>query len=215
MKYIIALIAAFFCWQVCRPGNFKAQPEYEGAISISDNKLIGKWDAGGADVAHVVERMTCNHQAAGSTPAIGSATDRMSSISQKCPTATTEIIMAAFKYGKRYGIEPELLLAIAYVESSFIPTRRSKSSIGLMGVNYGVWRKALSLDFARLFEVDYNMDKGAFILRWWVDACHGDIDLAIFRYNNGYKYNNRKYVPKVRKFYRGIGGVNEYPKCNH
>lgn len=25
-----------------------------------------------ADVAHVVERMTCNHQGAGSTPAIGS-----------------------------------------------------------------------------------------------------------------------------------------------
>ena len=30
-----------------------------------------------ADVAHVVERMTCNHQAAGSTPAIGSTIDRI------------------------------------------------------------------------------------------------------------------------------------------
>jgi hypothetical protein len=130
--------------------------------------------------------------------------NRMAAISQKCPTATTEIILAAFKYGRQYRIEPELLLAIAYVESSFIPTRHSRSSFGLMGVNYGVWRKALHLNVGSLLEVDYNMHQGARILRWWIDACHGDLWLAVHRYNNGYKYKNENYVPRVRAAYGRI-----------
>jgi soluble lytic murein transglycosylase-like protein len=144
--------------------------------------------------------------------------DRMAAISQKCPTASMEIILAAFKYGRQYQIEPELLLAIAHEESRFIPTRRSKSSLGLMGVNYNVWKTQLHLDMDRIYEIDYNMDKGAAILRWWIDVSqkmkktvnfteNEILWLAVHRYNNGYKYNNMKYVPKVRKFYRGIGGV--------
>jgi hypothetical protein len=127
--------------------------------------------------------------------------DRMASIYQKCPTASTEIVLVAFKYGRRYNVEPELLLAIAHEESRFITTRHSRSSFGLMGVNYGVWRKALSLNPYKLWDIDYNMDKGAAILRWWIDACHGDLWLAVHRYNNGYKYKNAKYLPRVREVY--------------
>jgi hypothetical protein len=135
--------------------------------------------------------------------------DRMASIYQKCPTASMEIILAAFKYGRQYQIEPELLLAIAYVESSFRPWVVNAGCYGLMQVSLATWKSKLQLNVGSLLEVDYNMDKGAAILRWWIDACHGDLWKAVHRYNCGYKYRNMTYVPKVRKFYRGIGGENE------
>jgi hypothetical protein len=139
--------------------------------------------------------------------------NRMAAISQKCPAATTEIILAAFKYGRQYQIEPELLLAIAHEESRFIPTRHSKSSFGLMGVNYNVWKTQLHLDMDRIYEIDYNMAQGARILSWWIDASckvknggnfissENALWLAVHRYNNGYKYKNAKYLPRVREVY--------------
>jgi hypothetical protein len=129
----------------------------------------------------------------------------MVAISQKCPTATTEIIMAAFRYGTIFDIQPELLLAIAYVESSFNPLARSKSSIGLMGINYRVWRKELSLEFNRLYEVDYNMGKGALILRRYITKS-GDVWKGVFMYVNGYRGQNMAYLPKVRAMYKKLGG---------
>jgi soluble lytic murein transglycosylase-like protein len=136
--------------------------------------------------------------------------DSMSATYQKClhiaPKLRPEIVMAAFRYGAIYGIEPELLLAIAYVESSFNPMARSKSSIGLMGINYRVWRKELSLDFDSLYEVDYNMGKGALILRHYITKS-GDVWKGVHLYNNGYRGCNMAYVPKVCKIYRQIGGA--------
>ncbi len=133
--------------------------------------------------------------------------DRMSATYQKCLHIASklrpEIVMAAYRYGAIYGIEPELLLAIAYVESSFNPLARSKSSIGLMGINYRVWRKELSLEFNRLYEVDYNMGKGALILRRYINKS-GDLWQGVHLYNNGYRGQNMAYVPKVKAMYKKI-----------
>jgi soluble lytic murein transglycosylase-like protein len=125
---------------------------------------------------------------------------------QKClliaPKLRPEIVMAAFRYGVKYDINPALLLAIAYVESSFNPLARSRSSIGLMGINYKVWRKELSLEFNRLYEVNYNMDNGAFILRHYITKS-GDVWKGVHWYNSGPsgKYNNRRYVSAVKRAY--------------
>jgi soluble lytic murein transglycosylase-like protein len=135
--------------------------------------------------------------------------DSMSATYQKCrhiaPKLRPEIIMAAYKWGRIYNVEPELLLAIAYVESSFNPMARSKSSIGLMGINYRVWRKELSLDFDSLYEVDYNMSKGALILRRYINKS-GEVWKGVHLYNNGYRGQNTAYVPKVRAMYKKLGG---------
>jgi hypothetical protein len=132
--------------------------------------------------------------------------NRMAAISQKCPAATTEIILAAFKYGRQYRIEPELLLAIGFVESSFRPWIVNGDCRGWLQVNYPVWKDALHLDRGRLLEVDYCADAACQILRQYIDHCKGDVWQGVFMYTNGYKGRNMTYVPKVRKFYRGIGG---------
>jgi len=134
--------------------------------------------------------------------------NRMASISQKCPTATTEIIMAAFKYGRIYNVEPELLLAIAFVESSFRPNVVNHGCYGIYQINYHVWHKVMSLNPYKLLEIDYNTEIACKILKHYITKS-GDVWKAVFRYNNGYKYRNMNYVPKVRKFYRGIGGESE------
>jgi hypothetical protein len=137
--------------------------------------------------------------------------DRMTSVYQKClmiAPLDSQIVIAAFRYGAKYGIEPELLLAMAFVESSFHPLARNIQCHGLLQINYNVWKKQLALDPYKLLEIDYNMDKGARILRIWIDAKHGDIWAGVFAFNNGYRGRNMTYVPKVRKFYRGIGGIN-------
>jgi soluble lytic murein transglycosylase-like protein len=114
-------------------------------------------------------------------------------------------VIAAFRYGVKYDIDPKLLLAIAFVESSFNPLARSKSSIGLMGINYKVWRKELSLDLYKLWAIDYNMDKGAFILKHYITKS-GDVWKGVFMYTNGYKGRNMKYVPKVQTIYNKLKG---------
>ena len=172
-----------------------------------------------ADVAHVVERMTCNHQGAGSTPAIGSTlqsapvaqfvgqVDSMVATYQKClliaPKLRPEIVMAAFRYGVKYRINPDLLLAIAFVESSFNPAKSNRGCIGLMQINYRVWRKELSLNLYKLWEIDYNMDKGALILRRYINKS-GDLWQGVHLYNNGYRGQNMAYVPKVKAMYKKI-----------
>jgi soluble lytic murein transglycosylase-like protein len=117
-------------------------------------------------------------------------------------------VMAAYRYGRKYDLEPELLLAIAYVESSFRPNVINHGCYGLMQVSLATWKSKLQLNADGLLEINYNMDKGAWILKHYIIKS-GDVWRGVFMYTNGYRGRNMKYVPKVRKFYRGIGGMNE------
>lgn len=117
--------------------------------------------------------------------------------------APFDIVHAAVRYGRIMDIEPELLLAMAMVESSFRPAVVRSGCWGLYQVRFSIWRKAMHLDRARMLEVDYNTWAAARILDHYRLLAGGDLWRAVHLYNNGPsgKYDNRGYASKVREFY--------------
>jgi soluble lytic murein transglycosylase-like protein len=116
----------------------------------------------------------------------------------------SQIAKIVFKKSKEYGFNPYLIMAVIQVESSF--DQHAVSSVGaygLMQVNYSVWKDELAIDFNRIFEKKYNIDLGLKILKQYYEEASGNIFMALYRYNNGYKYQNEKYNVKIisTKFY--------------
>ena len=110
----------------------------------------------------------------------------------------SEIIKIVFSKSEKYGFNPYLVMAVIQVESGFDPFAVSTAgAYGLMQVNYSVWKDELKIDFNRIFEKDYNIDLGLRILKHYYDGNAGNLFMALFRYNNGYKYNNTRYSGKV------------------
>jgi len=110
----------------------------------------------------------------------------------------SEIIKIVFSKSKKYGFNPYLVMAVIQVESAFDPYAVSTAgAYGLMQVNYSVWKDQLKIDFNRIFEKEYNIDLGLRILKHYYDGNAGNLFMALFRYNNGYKYNNTRYSGKV------------------
>jgi soluble lytic murein transglycosylase-like protein len=112
-----------------------------------------------------------------------------------------QIYLAAISH----GIQPEVAVAQVFVESSFRPQVVNKGCYGLCQVSLATWKSKLQLDPKRMTEVAYNLDAGMTILRHYLDKT-GDIEAALYIYNNGYKGKNNKYVPQVRAAYRKIYG---------
>jgi len=85
----------------------------------------------------------------------------------------------------RRSLSPELVEAIARVESDFNPYEVSeKGALGLLqvmpetGARFGVTRE-------RLFDPQANLAAGTAYLAWLVDRYHGELDLVLAAYNAG------------------------------
>ncbi len=116
----------------------------------------------------------------------------------------SQIAKIVFKKSKRYGFNPYLIMAVIQVESAFDQYAVSSvGAYGLMQVNYSVWKNELDIDFDRIFEKEYNIDLGLKILKHYYEEASGNIFMALYRYNNGYKYQNEKYNARIisTKFY--------------
>ena len=110
----------------------------------------------------------------------------------------SRIIDVAYQKARRYGFSPNLVLSVIQVESAFNPAAVSSAgAFGLMQVRYSVWKDELAIDRARIFDIDYNIDLGLRILKQYHELSGGDMQRALFLYNNGYKYNNGGYIAKV------------------
>ena len=107
-----------------------------------------------------------------------------------------EILNSVWKSSREYGIPENLVLAVIHRESMFRSNARSSVAYGLMQIHYAVWRDELELEENRLWEIEYNIDKGCRILRMYYDEC-GDWGTALLRYNNGYIIRNFKYTDRV------------------
>ena len=119
---------------------------------------------------------------------------------------------SAIKHGLRHGIDPALVLAVIQVESGGDPNAVKGDCLGLMQVSYKTWKRHFKLDRSRMFEVDYNISAGVRILRHYLDKEHGDLEMTLFRYNNGYKHHNHKYAPNVLRCYKNINFLVEMRK---
>jgi hypothetical protein len=116
----------------------------------------------------------------------------------------SQIAKIVFRKSKEYGFNPYLIMAVIQVESAFDQNAVSSvGAYGLMQVNYSVWKNELAVDFNRIFEKEYNIDLGLKILKHYYEEASGNIFMALYRYNNGYKYQNKKYNVKIisTKFY--------------
>lgn len=116
----------------------------------------------------------------------------------------TETVQVVYRKSKEFGFNPYLVMAVIQVESGFDQYAVSTAgAYGLMQVNYSVWKDELNIDLDRIFDKDYNVDLGLKILKHYYDRHSGNMFMALFRYNNGYKYNNTTYNGRIlaTKFY--------------
>ena len=108
------------------------------------------------------------------------------------------IVDSVYSKSIEYDFRPELVLSIIQVESNFNPKAISyRGAYGLMQINLSVWDDELKIDKNRIFDVGYNIDLGLQVLKRYYDESNGNLKRAIHLYNNGYKYNNLKYVKKI------------------
>ncbi len=114
-----------------------------------------------------------------------------------------------FDAGKRYGVDPYLLVAIASVESGFNPraiNRNKNCSIdyGIMQIN-SYWLKKYKIPTSWVWEPCYNIHFGAMVLKRCMDRKAQNLKLAIDCYNKGDKAKeNSEYVLKVYRKYSNV-----------
>lgn len=116
----------------------------------------------------------------------------------------SDVAEVVFRKSKDYGFSPYLIMALIQVESNFDRFAVSNAgAYGLMQVNYTVWKEELDIEYSQIFDIEYNIELGLKVLKHYYDKASGNLFMALFRYNNGYKHNNTKYTGKIiaTKFY--------------
>ncbi len=111
-----------------------------------------------------------------------------------------------FDAGKRYQVDPILLIAIAKGESNFNPravniNRNGTKDYGIMQIN-SYWLEKYKIPKEWIFEPCYNIHFGAMVLRRCMDK-YSSINLAIDCYNKGERAKgNTPYVERVLRNYK-------------
>ena len=111
-----------------------------------------------------------------------------------------------FDAGKRYGVDPVLLIAITKVESNFNPqainvNRNGTRDYGIMQINSS-WLERYRIPKEWLFEPCYNIHFGAMVLRRCMET-YRNISLAVDCYNKGSKAKGHgAYVERVFRNYK-------------
>lgn len=120
------------------------------------------------------------------------------------------IIETVYRKAMEHGVDPILMVAIIQRESNFDVWARSKVAVGLMQVNYSVWKDEFNLSREEeLYDIERNIDVGIQIFKHYLDISDGDVGLALHRFNNGFLYNNTKYTPAVMdRYFKIKGGTN-------
>ena len=121
---------------------------------------------------------------------------KISAFKRKYPQFGT-IVTKAYNEARKNNLSPYIVMSIIHVLSNFNPNAKSSVAHGLMMINLQVWRDFFRIDDKRIYEIGYNISLGCKILRHYLDKTGGDMSRALFLYNNGYLYNNEKFVPKV------------------
>ena len=99
---------------------------------------------------------------------------------------------------RTYQVDPNLVAAVAYHESSFNP--REVSPIGATGLMQLLPATGASLGITNLFDPRENVFAGTKYLRKQLDRFHGDVDSALAAYTAGY-VNVKQNGPGVAAHY--------------
>lgn len=125
-----------------------------------------------------------------------------------------ELEAIVLREAARQGLDPSLVRAVIKAESSFRP--HVVSSSGAQGLMQLMPATAKELGVSNAFDPHENIRGGARYLRRMLDRFGNDLDLALAAYNAGPGCvsraggipairETRRYVKKVRKFYRDFG----------
>ncbi len=98
---------------------------------------------------------------------------------------------------EKYDLDPCLVFAVIRTESFFTPDAVSGAGAqGLMQImpetgEWIAWRQGKEYDESRIFEPDYNIDLGCWLLSFLLEKYNGDVELAAAAYNAGHSAVNR------------------------
>jgi len=104
-------------------------------------------------------------------------------VARAAQLTTEEVQQAIASAAERNGIEPELLRALAQVESGLRVD--AVSPAGAMGITQIMPATAEQLGLRHPFDLQTNLDAGATYLREQIDRFGGDVSLALAAYNAG------------------------------
>ena len=118
-----------------------------------------------------------------------------------------QIVAAAIRSGETHQVEPELILAIIAVESTFKERAVSRvGARGLMQVMPGPHSSKVREIGGRhaLFDPAKNIHTGARILADYLDNQSGNLRRALLRYNGSLHLRRSAYPEKVMRVYRDL-----------
>lgn len=98
-------------------------------------------------------------------------------------TEREKLLLAVHYEAARAGLDPVMVLGLLYVESRF--RKYAVSSAGAMGYMQVMpfWLNVVDRPDDNLFHLRTNLRYGCAILRHYLDAEHGDLFMALGRYN--------------------------------
>lgn len=129
----------------------------------------------------------------------------------KLPTnQAASIVVEAFRNGFQHDLEPELILAIIAVESTFRDRAiSSKGAKGLMQVLAASHPEKVRQAGGphTLFDSAQNIRMGSQILANYLEEHGGELRKALARYNGSYKNPRSPFPDKVLRVYRELKQV--------
>jgi soluble lytic murein transglycosylase-like protein len=122
----------------------------------------------------------------------------------------SNIVSEALRNGTQHGLDPELILAVIAVESTFREKAvSSRGARGLMQVKANSHQgKVKSIGGAHaLFSADKNIHTGSKILADYLDDHNGNLRRALLSYSGSQKNPKSSYPDKVLHVYRNLKQV--------
>jgi hypothetical protein len=108
------------------------------------------------------------------------------------PSMNKIITDSILKECKTRNLDPELILAVSFVESGLNPMAESEAgAVGIMQVKYKTWKEQPELKDNgvkakyHLFWIEANIQCGTTIFRKYYDEAKGDLAKTLWRYNSG------------------------------
>ena len=123
------------------------------------------------------------------------------------PQYVASVIMSA---AKKYGVDPNLIAAMAFRESSFNPN--AVSSRGAQGIMQLMPRTAQALGVKDAFNVEESVFGGTKYLRSLLDRFHGDVSVALAAYNAGPELVARVGPAATRESVDYVAAITSYYK---
>ena len=120
------------------------------------------------------------------------------------------IVNNAIEHGNRHALEPELILAIIAVESSYREKAVGpKGARGLMQVMPPAHPKEVKQigGPSALFNAEKNISTGSKILAKYMRKSNGNLRGALLRYNGSHPRSRSRYPDKVLRYYGKLKAV--------